>query len=66
MDPGLGLSGSGVGGATVSCHEFLTYLYDRPETRELALVLAAATLREPVDHAPDPLPSLRARPLNAA
>jgi len=50
----------------VSCHEFLTYLYDRPETRELALVLAAATLRQPIDEAPRPLPSLRAFPLNAA
>lgn len=50
----------------VSCHEFLTYLYDRPETRELTLVLAAATLRQPIDEAPRPLPSLRALPLNAA
>ena len=50
----------------MSCHEFLTYLYDRPQTRELALVLAAAALRVPVEQMPDPLPSLRALPLNAA
>jgi hypothetical protein len=46
----------------VSCHEFLTYLYDRPETRELAQVLAAATLRRPIDVSVPPVPGLRAIP----
>ena len=50
----------------MSCHEFLTYLYDRPQTRELAMVLAAATLQQPIDDAPRPLPALREVPLNAA
>ena len=54
--------GSGVGGHSVSCHEFLTYLYDRPETRELAQVLAAATLRLPIDTTVPPVPGLRAIP----
>jgi hypothetical protein len=49
-------------GMTVSCHEFLTYLYDRPETRELAQVLAAATLRLPIDTTVPPVPGLRAIP----
>ena len=35
----------------MSCHEFLTYLYDRPETRELAQVLALAALRKPIEEA---------------
>jgi hypothetical protein len=38
-------------GIPVSCHEFLTYLYDRPETRELAQVLALAALRKPIEEA---------------
>jgi len=50
----------------VSCHEFLSYLYDRPETRELARVLAAAALRQPIEHAVRPLPPLPALPLDAA
>jgi hypothetical protein len=49
----------------MSCHDFLTYLYDRPETRELAQVLAAAALRHPLDQVP-PLPDLRAIPQTAA
>jgi hypothetical protein len=49
----------------VSCHEFLTYLYDRPETRELAQVLALATLRKPIEEAVA-FPALRALPPTAA
>jgi hypothetical protein len=54
-----------VGGHSVSCHEFLTYLYDRPETRELAQVLALAALRKPIEEAV-PSPALRSVPQNAA
>ena len=49
----------------MSCHEFLTYLYDRPETRELAQVLALAALRKPIEEAV-PSAALRSVPQNAA
>ena len=51
----------------MSCHEFLTYLYDRPDTRELARVLAAAALRQPIDEATRQMvPRLQPAPVNAA
>ena len=50
----------------MSCHEFLTYLYDRPDTRELARVLAAAALRRPIDEGTSRLPRLEPAPVHAA
>jgi hypothetical protein len=47
-DPGPGSLGKWHWEGNVNCSEFLSYLYDRPETRELARVLAAAALKQRV------------------